>query len=129
MLASVTFAALFTGYVFTMALLGSAKRSPAQPVQSERTQVRAEVGAESDLEVPLVEVISRAEGVSFRIGSREADSPAELQRLLQPLARLGSSISVRISHEKPFAHSADAITACRDAGFTKVLLVPAEPAP
>ena len=99
------------------------------PTPSATAHVRALADPELDLEVPRIDISSRGDGVLFRIGRREAGSVGELQRLIQPLARLGGSISVRISHDGPFARSAEAIAACRDAGFTMVLLVPGEPGP
>jgi biopolymer transport protein ExbD len=89
--------------------------------QTDKTP--SDAASDADFEVPVIEVRSRAKGVSYRIGKREADSAEELLLLLEPLARLGRTISVRISHDGPFAHSAAAIAACRDAGFTTILLL------
>ncbi len=85
------------------------------------------VKPDPDMETPVVLVHSREDSVHFQVGSRDAGSGPELQNLLEPLARLGGPISVRINHEGLFIHTTAAITACRDAGFTTVLLIPGKP--
>jgi hypothetical protein len=90
-------------------------------------EVRADVVPDPDLETVVVEVISQGESVHFQIGSQTAGSALELKKQLEPLARLGGSISVRISHDGPFLHTASAVAACRDAGFATVFLVSGKP--
>jgi biopolymer transport protein ExbD len=97
----------------------------SRPVSSR--QLRADVEPDPDLETLLVEVSTQGESIRFRVGGHDAGSALELQRLLEPLARLGGPISVRTSHDGPFMHTATAIEACRDAGFTAVVLVPGGP--
>jgi biopolymer transport protein ExbD len=100
---------------------------PASRTTNSTGQLRADLEPDADLETLLVDVSTRGEGVHFRIGSHDAGSAQELQKLLEPLARLGGPISVRISHDGPFIHTATAIAACRDAGFTTVVLAPGKP--
>jgi len=102
----------------------TADNAPASPVAASAGSA---TNSDADLEVPVIEVRSKGDSIAFRIGSREVGSAAELLKFLQPLARLGGSISVRISHDGPFAHSADAIAACRDAGFAAIHIVSGEP--
>ena len=104
---------------------------PPQSVERARFapgQLRADVEPDPDMETPVVLVSTRGDSVHFQVGSRDAGSGLELQKLLEPLARLGAPISVRINHDGLFMHTSAAITACRDAGFTTVLLVPGKPA-
>lgn len=117
LLAVSTFVALLSALlVASAALSGAARRS-----SGGGSDVAGQIDA--DLETPVVEVLSRDDGAVYRLGGREAGSATELRRLLEPLARLGGPISVRTSHDAPFARSVDGITACREAGFREVLLV------
>jgi biopolymer transport protein ExbD len=88
---------------------------------------RADLEPDADLETLLVDVVTQGESVHFQIGSQTASSAPELKKQLEPLARLGGSISVRISHDGPFLHTASAVAACRDAGFATVFLVSGQP--
>jgi hypothetical protein len=90
-------------------------------------ELRADVVPDPDLETLMVEVISQGESIQFQIGSQTAGSALELKKQLETLARLGGSISVRISHDGPFLHTASAVAACRDAGFATVFLVSGKP--
>ena len=123
-----TFAVVLTALLITAAALtgdGAARvGSGAHPRTGSQDLTVADGGGDPDLEVPVVEVGKQGEGVVYRLGSREAGSAAALQQLLEPLAKVGGAISVRICHDVPFARSAEAIAACRDAGFATVRLVP-----
>ncbi len=126
------FAVGYSALVWTM--IARSRRGPAgvgnrRPPRAESVGLSgagagADGGGNPDLEVPVVEVGRRGGEVVYRIGSREAGSPAALRELLEPLVRFGGAVSVRISHELPFARSAEAIGACRDAGFATIRLVP-----
>jgi hypothetical protein len=125
-LATPTFLALLIALLIAAASMSGAgppRAGSGAPPPREGTKDAAPV-ADPDLEAPVVEVARRGAGIVYRLGSREAGSAAELQRLLEPLARLGGPISVRIAHDLPFARSWEAIEACRGAGFASVLLVP-----
>jgi biopolymer transport protein ExbD len=121
-----TFAVVLTALLITTATLtASVEARVGSSAAHRRTgpQAGTDSGVDSDLEVPVVEVGKQGAGVVYRLGSRDAGSAAELQQLLEPLAKVGGAISVRISHDVPFARSAEAIAACRDAGFATVRLV------
>jgi hypothetical protein len=124
-----TFAVMFTALIIMAAALtgdGEARvgSDAAHPRTGSQDLAGAAAGGDPDLEVPVVEVGKQGEGVVYRLGSREAGSAAALKQLLEPLAKVGGAISVRISHDVPFARSAEAIAACRDAGFATVRMVP-----
>ena len=102
-------------------------RAVEHQVQLVPGELREDVVPDLDLETLVVEVISKGESVQFQIGSLAAGSALELKTQLEPLARLGGSISVRISHDGPFLHTASAVAACRDAGFATVFLVSGKP--
>jgi hypothetical protein len=127
LLATSTFAALLAAFLLAGASLAGGTRPSVNRAQSVAGQLRADLEPDPDLETLLVDVSMRGESVHFRVGSREGGSALELRRLLEPLARLGGPISVRISHDAPFFHTATAIAACRDAGFTTVVLVAGSP--
>jgi biopolymer transport protein ExbD len=123
-----TFAVVLTALLITTATLTASVEarvgsSAAHRRTGPQDLVGTDSGVDSDLEVPVVEVGKQGAGVVYRLGSRDAGSAAELQQLLEPLAKVGGAISVRISHDVPFARSAEAIAACRDAGFATVRLV------
>jgi hypothetical protein len=127
---------LLAGSVFVAVIAAAvmAASSKGKPVSAnEHSQLvpgelKANVETDPDLESLTVLVITQGESVHFRIGSQIAGTSVELKELLEPLARLGGSISVRISHDGPFIHTARAIAACRDAGFRTIFLVPGGPA-
>jgi hypothetical protein len=131
LLTTATFAVVVTAFLIATATLSSPGPPGGEPAGSGAGTVRAGAKVvddpDPDLEIPTVEVQARGEGVVYRLGSREAGSAAELQALLEPLARMGGAISVRISHDRPFARSAEAIAACQAAGFATILLVPVQP--
>jgi biopolymer transport protein ExbD len=127
LLAISTFAALLAAFVIASALLAGEAPLSVKRVQSAPGQLRAGVDPDPDLETLVVDVSKQGESVHYRIGSHDSGSALELRRLLEPLARLGGPISVRISHDGPFIHTATAIAACRDAGFTTVELVLGKP--
>ncbi len=102
--------------------------APVEPhAQLVPGELRADVAPDPDLETLVVEVIAQGDSVHFQIGGQTAGSALELKKQLEPLARLGGSISVRISHDGPFLHTASAVAACRDAGFATVFLVSGKP--
>ena len=90
-LATPTFLALLIAFLIAAASMsgaGSPRARSGVPAPREATKDAAPV-ADPDLEAPVVEVVRRGAGIVYRLGSREAGSAAELQRLLEPLARLG----------------------------------------
>jgi hypothetical protein len=121
-------------FVAVIAAAVMAASFAADPVSADKhpqlvpAELRANVETDPDLETLTVLVTTQGESVHFRIGSQTAGSAVQLKERLEPLARLGGSISVRISHDAPFLHTASAIAACRDAGFRTVFLVPGGPA-
>jgi hypothetical protein len=122
---------IFVAVIAAVLVAASFKAEPVstnEHVQLVPGELRANVETDPDLETLTVLVITQGERVHFRIGSQTAGSSVELKERLEPLARLGGSISVRISHDGPFFHTATAIAACRDAGFRTVFLVPGGPA-
>jgi biopolymer transport protein ExbD len=114
-------------------------RGPRRPVETPAPASKPAGGSvpgsepaadvDADLETLVVEVRAKGESVRYHVGAREAGSAEALAQLLRPLARFGGAISVRISHDAPFARTAAAVAACRDAGFRTVLLVPGGPSP
>jgi hypothetical protein len=123
-----------SGFVAVIAAAVMAASFAAGPASGDKRpqlvpgELRADVAPDPDLETLTVLVITQGESVHFRIGSKTAGSAVELKERLEPLAKLGGSISVRISHDAPFFHTASAIAACRDAGFGTIILVPGGPA-
>ncbi len=126
LLVNATFLAVVAA-VLVAASSGAVPAPAEQQVQLIPGELRADFVPDPDLESIVVEVISQGESVQFQIGSQTAGSALELKTQLEPLARLGGSISVRISHDGPFLHTASAIAACRDAGFATVFLVSRKP--
>jgi hypothetical protein len=122
-ISSLVASATFVAVIGAVLVAASVEKRP-QVVQGE---LRAEADPDPDLDTPIVDVITQGESVHFRIGSQTAGSALELKEQLEPLARLGGSISVRISHDGPFLHTALAVAACRDAGFKVVFLVTGKP--
>ena len=126
LLVTATFLAVIAA-VLVAASWGTVPAPVEQLVQLVPGELRADVVPDPDLETLVVEVITQGDSVHFQIGSQTAGSALELKKLLEPLARLGGSISVRISHDGPFLHTASAVAACRDAGFATVFLVSGKP--
>jgi len=124
LLTTATFGALISGCLIVGASLPGRRQSPAD---HPKTASVPRIEPDADFDNPVVDVIAQGESVHFRFGSQDASSAVELKRLLEPLARFGGSISVRVNHDGPFMHTATAVIACREAGFTSVSLLPAAP--
>jgi biopolymer transport protein ExbD len=80
-------------------------------------------GASADLQPQIVNVVQTADGPRFKIGTRELRSKASLSVVLRELPKEGG-VFVRVSGAAPVSAAAEALQACKDAGFRRVSYVP-----
>lgn len=79
------------------------------------------------LETVIIDVVPHAErGGMFLLGGREFTSTDELVPVLRKLENREQGAFVRVSGDVPFDFAAQAIQACKSAGFTAVSYVPKE---
>ena len=81
---------------------------------------------ESLLEPALVDVRKSGDKPVFRIGAVTTDNVAEIKRILSGFENKSEGAWVRVADDVPFEFAAQAIGACRAAGFSAVAWLPAE---
>ncbi|MCC6426747.1 MAG: biopolymer transporter ExbD [Phycisphaerales bacterium] len=77
----------------------------------------------TNLQAQILRVEPAPGGVLFLIGDRKASTARELASVLRALPK-DAGVLVRVSGDVPIEHAAEAVQACRDAGFAKVSYVP-----
>ncbi|GMV26281.1 MAG: hypothetical protein AMXMBFR58_23120 [Phycisphaerae bacterium] len=77
----------------------------------------------TSLAAQVLRVETAPEGVAFIIGQRRTGSAVELAGILGALPK-DAGVLIRVASEVPVEAAAQAVQACRDAGFAKVSYVP-----
>jgi len=80
--------------------------------------------SQSDLEPAIVKVLPAGDGVVFRVGSRDIASVSLLIQVMETFENKADGAFVLVSDEVPFQKAADAIQACKAAGFYGVSYIP-----
>ena len=111
-------------FLLLVFFLVSTSQSPPESSLSQGLQaVSASAGSTSDLERQSLEIVDHLGAPAYRVGSRTVRTQDELAPILSALPK-EQGIFVEGSDSALALHAAEAIQACRDAGFTKVTYVP-----
>lgn len=120
---------VFLLLIFFMATssLVKTERELDSGIQVQKRSTRSQA---SDLEPAIVDVAPTPDGrFVFKVGGREAATPAELTEILRPFPNKTDGAFVRVHDDAPFDLPAAAIQACKSAGFTAVSYVPLQTSP
>lgn len=80
----------------------------------------------SMLEPAIVDVVLSGKESLFRIGAVRTNNLAEVEKILQGFENKSEGAFVRVSGDVPYEAAAQAIGACRSAGFSNVSYLPLE---
>jgi biopolymer transport protein ExbD len=101
-------------------------RPERQLLSAIQSNEREAAKKESVLEPAMVDVQKVGGDVVFRIGAIKTDSLAEVKRVMQGFENKSEGAWVRVADNVPFEYAAQAVGACRAAGFSAVAWLPAE---
>ncbi|MDX9912360.1 MAG: biopolymer transporter ExbD [Phycisphaerales bacterium] len=113
-------------FLLLIFFLLTASIMPQESVLASALQAeRRGSGAAADLQPQIVNVVMTEAGPRFKIGTRELKSKPSLAVVLRELPKEGG-VFVRVSGAAPVSAAAEALQACKDAGFRRVSYVPAK---
>ena len=101
-------------------------RPERQLLSAIQSNEREAAKSESLLEPAVVDVVRLGEKAVFKIGAITTDNIDEVERVLQGFENKSEGAWVRVADNVPFEFAAQAIGACKAAGFTGVAWLPGE---
>lgn len=101
-------------------------RPERQLLSAIQSNEREAAKSESLLEPAVVDVVRAGDKAIFKIGAITTDNIEEVKRVLQGFENKSEGAWVRVADNVPFEFAAQAIGACRSAGFTGVAWLPGE---
>ena len=101
-------------------------RPERQLLSAIKSNERQAAKNESLFEPAVVDVVTIGKKAVYRIGAITTDDLEEVKKILEGFDNKSEGAWVRVSDEVPYEFAANAISACKSAGFSAVAWLPAE---